>query len=256
MADWQSLCQVPVSQPRPILPMQPGARVDPDTRVGVSVGIVVDVGVGAGVDSSTVTGVFVGVGVWVGVAVGAGDPLPARASSLAVSLSISALRDAIRPRWVSIWSRCVFTWFCRAPTWLSSWVILALALPDEDTLVAVRVGVRVGTSGRVVVGTEVRVGVAVGGVPVAVGVAVGGVPVAVGVLVDMGVCVGVLVDVGVWVGVAVAETPVGVRVGVAMSCGNVVRLPQHATVPLARSPQVEVEPALIAVKVSPAGGLV
>lgn len=69
-----------------------------------------------------------------------------------------------------------------------------MALPGVGTRVAVRVGVRVGTSGRVVVGTEVRVGVGVGGVPVAVGVAVGGVPVAVGVLVEVGVCVGVPVS--------------------------------------------------------------
>ena len=44
--DWQSAFQVPVSQPRPILPMQAGFRVDLDVRVGVAVGMVVDVGVG------------------------------------------------------------------------------------------------------------------------------------------------------------------------------------------------------------------
>ena len=94
MADWQSAFHVPVSQPRPILPMQPGARVDLDTRVGVSVGMVVDVGVGAGVDSRDVTGVFVAVGVWVGVGVAAEGP-PSMASSLKVILAMMSRSASI-----------------------------------------------------------------------------------------------------------------------------------------------------------------
>ena len=92
MVDWQSAFHVPVSQPRPILRMQPGARVDLDTRVGVSVGMVVDVGVG--VASRDVTGVFVAVGVWVGVGVAAEGP-PSMASSLKVILAMMSRSASI-----------------------------------------------------------------------------------------------------------------------------------------------------------------
>ena len=280
--DWQSAFQVPVSQPRLILPMQAGFRVDLDARVGVAVGMVVDVGVGA--PSSTVTGVWVGAG--------APSEPPSSASRRAVSLLIRSRSELISPPCSSIWSRwvwicscCVVTWFRSVPTWPSSWLIRAFAFPDVVTVVAVRVGVGVGTSARVVVAVGVigaplssratvgvRVGVAVGGVPVAVGVAVGGVPVTVGVCVGVGVpvtvgvCVGVGVPVAVGVcvgvGVAVAETLVGVRVGVAVDdtlVGGVSSpypyesVPQHVTAPFVRSPQVTL-PMLMNVKVKPAGG--
>ena len=293
--DWQSAFHVPVSQPRPILPMQPGFRVDLDTRVGVAVGMVVEVGVAVGVPSNTVTGVLVAVGVWVGVGVAAGAPSepPSSASSRAVSLLMSARSELINPPCSSIWSRWVVTWFrsvvicsCCVLDWASSWLILVLALPDVVTVVAVRVGVGVRTSARVVVAVRVgvgvgtsarvvvavgvrigaplssraivgvRVGVAVGGIPVAVGVAVGGVPVTVGVCVGVGVpvAVGVCVDVGV----AVAETLVGVAVAGTLVGGvsspyPYTSVPQHVTAPFVRSPQVTL-PMLMEVKVKPAGG--
>ena len=282
MAEWQSAFHAPVSQPRPILPMQAGFRVDLEALVGVAVGTVVDVGVGA--PSSTVTGVLVGVGVWVGVGVAAGAPSepPSSASKRAVSALMSARSELISPPCSSIWSRWVFTWFRSVPTWPSSWLTLALTFPDVVTVVAVRVGVGVigaPLSSRVVVGVRVgvgigaplssrstvgvRVGVAVGGVPVAVGVAVGGVPVTVGVCVGVGVSVAVGVCVGV--GVAVAETLVGVRVGVAADDTLVggesspvpnMSFPQHAAAPFVRTPQETLppEPRLMDLKVKPVGG--
>ena len=243
--DWQSAFQVPVSQPRPILPMQPGFRVDLETRVGVSVGTVVDVGVGA--PSNTVTGVLVAVGVW--VAAGAPSEPPSSASSRAVSLSMSARSELINPPCSSIWSRWVVTWFCSVVIcsccvldWASSWLILALAFPDVVTVVAVRVGVGVigaPLSSRVVVAVGVRVGVAVGGVPVAVGVAVGGVPVTVG------VCVGVSVAVGV----AVADTPVGVLVS-----ASAVGVPQRGIVSARRGGHRSAQSG-VGVAVAPGGAV-
>ena len=88
MAVWQALFHAPVSQPRPILPMQPGARVDAVVRVGVRAGMAVDVGVAIGVDSIAVTGVLVAVGVWVGAGVAVGDA-PSSAANLPFIASIS-----------------------------------------------------------------------------------------------------------------------------------------------------------------------
>ena len=99
-----------------MLRMQPGANVDADARVGVAVGMVVDVGVVTGVFVGVVTGVFVGVGVAVGVV--DAEPLSS-ASSRAVSLSMSELRDAIRPFWVSTWFRSVVICSCCALDWAS-----------------------------------------------------------------------------------------------------------------------------------------
>ncbi len=112
LSDRQSAFHAPVSQPKLMLRMQPGANVDADARVGVAVGMGVDVGVGVGV----VTGVFVGVGVAVGVV--DAEPLSS-ASSRAVSLSMSELRDAIRPFWVSTWFRSVVICSCCALDWAS-----------------------------------------------------------------------------------------------------------------------------------------
>ena len=215
--DWQSAFQVPVSQPRPILLMQAGFRVDLDVRVAVNVGVasstVTGVFVAVGVASNTVTGVLVGVGVWVGVAVAA-EP-PSSKSSLAVSALMRSRRESMKPRWVWIcpfcvsscprcvsmrpfwvWicSCCVFTWFCSVPTWPSSRLILPLAFEfaGVGTRVAVRVGV--GMSARVVVG--VRVGVALSSLTT-VGVSVGS------------FVAETVVEVGVRVGVAVDEALVG-----------------------------------------------
>ena len=104
LADWQSAFHAPVSQPRPILPMQPGARVDAVVRVGVKAGMAVDVGVAIGVDSIAVTGVFVAVGVWVGAGVAA-EP-PSIESSRAISLSMRARSESISLPCVWICSCC------------------------------------------------------------------------------------------------------------------------------------------------------
>ena len=176
LSDRQSAFHAPVSQPKLMLRMQPGANVDADARVGVAVGMGVDVGVGVGV----VTGVFVGVGVAVGVV--DAEP-PSSASSRAISLSMSELRDAIRPFWVSAWFRSVVICSCCVLDWASSWLTLALTFPDVVTVVAVRVGIGAPLSSRATVG--VRVGVFVGA-PLSS-----------------------RATVGVRVGVAVFETPVG-----------------------------------------------
>ena len=88
LSDRQSAFHAPVSQPKLMLRMQPGANVDADARVGVAVGMGVDVGVGVGV----VTGVFVGVGVAVGVV--DAEP-PSSASNLPVRSVISVCSDSI-----------------------------------------------------------------------------------------------------------------------------------------------------------------
>ena len=162
LSDRQSAFHAPVSQPRPILRMQPGANVDADARVGVAVGMVVDVGVAIGVDSSAVAGVFVGVGVWVGVGVG---DAPSSASNLLVSAVIRYCKASMSPCCLS---SC-------ASILRSSRLILSSAPSGVDTPVAVSVGVSVGAGSPV---TDVLVGVSVGSAVaetlVDVGVSVGG----------------------------------------------------------------------------------
>ena len=194
--DRQSMFQAPVSQPRLMLRMQPGANADADTRVGVAVGM--DVAVAVGVGSSAVTGVLVAVGVWVGVV--AAEPLSS-AANLLVSAVISACIDSISCRSVPNCSFCASMSSCCASTLSSSRLILPSAPSGVDTSVAVAVGagsfltdVLVGVSvGSSVAETLVDVGVGASVIGVLVGVSVA----VIGVYVGVGVFVGAVVAVGV-----------------------------------------------------------